>query len=169
MAAAETLHILFAQQLGIPVSGNRRGLAAFVDRRAAVGAVGRAGEDVVGGDVDKPGADLVAGKGKVARAEGVDLEGHVAVGLAAVDIGGRRAVDDGIGLVAADIGHGRLAVGDIELVDVHRDDRGFAQAVGQRAEHATFVGQLVLQLGAQLPAAAGDEDLHSVCVLPLSI
>lgn len=112
--------------------------------------------------MDQPRANLVAGNRKVARAKGIHLICCITVGFAAVHIGESRAVDNGIGLVAADIGDGGLAVGDIEVVNIHRQNRSLAQPFGQRAKHAAFVGQLALQLGAELPAAAGNQDLHAL-------
>ena len=62
--------------------------------------------------------------------------------------------------MAADIVDGSLTVGNVKLIDIHRDDRGLAQALGQRAEGAALVRKLLLQLGAQLTAAAGNQNFH---------
>ena len=106
--------------------------------------------------MDQAGIDLLAGQGQVAGAQGVDLKGRIAGGLAAVHIGESRAVDDRVGLVAADIVDGRFTVGDVQFIHIHGDDGGLAQPFGQRAQDAAFGGQLFLQLGAQLAAAAGN-------------
>ena len=162
VAAAEALHILFAQQLGLAVSRNRRGQAAFVQRRVPVGTVGGAGEHIIGGNMDQPGIDLVTGQGQVAGAQGVDLESRIPVGFAAVDVGESRTVDDGVRLMAADISHGGFPVGDVQFVNIHGNHSSLAQPVGQRPQDAPFLPKLPLQLGPKLPAAAGDQNFHSL-------
>ena len=54
-------------------------------------------EDVVSGDVDEVGADLVASLGDPAHGEAVDRHGAVGVGLTGVDGSPRCAVDHDVG------------------------------------------------------------------------
>ena len=157
VAAAEVADILLTQQFGLAVSRDGRGLRAFIQRNAAVG---RAREHIVGGDVDQPGVDLVAGQGQVARPDGIDPERRVTGRLTAVHVGDRRAVDHRIRLVAADIVDRGLPVGDVQFVHIHRDDGRLAQTLRQGAQHAAFFGQLPLELGAKLAAAARNQNLH---------
>ena len=93
----------------------------------------------------------------------------VAGGLAAVHIGKSRAVDDGIGLVAAHKGQHLVPVGDVQLVHVHGQHAGGTQAVGDGPQLAFACTQLFLQLGAQLAAGAGDQDLHGIPSFPRSV
>ena len=102
--------------------------------------------------MDQARVDLLTRQRQIARADGVDLKGRIAGGLAAVHVRESGAVDDGVGLVAADVVDGGLTVRDVQLIDIHRDNGGLAQALGQRADGAALRGKLVLQLGAQLPA-----------------
>lgn len=110
--------------------------------------------------MDQPCADLLAGERQIARAEGVDSERRIAGGLAAIHIREGCAVDDRIRLVAADIVDGGLAVGDVQLIDIHRDNGGLAQTLGQGADGTALLRKLALQLGAQLTAAAGNQNFH---------
>ena len=90
----------------------------------------------------------------------------IAVGFAAIHVGKSSAVDDGIRLGAADIGHSGFAVSNIQLIHINGDHRCFAQALRQRAKGAFFIGQLFLQLGSKLSMAAGNQNFHLV---PLSL
>ena len=153
MAAAEPLDILLAQQLGLAVGRDGRGHGALVQGDAAVGDTG---EHIVRRNMDQAGVDLLTGQGQVAGPQGVDLVGRIAGGLAAVHIGESRAVDDSLRLVAADIVDGRFTVGDVQFIHIHGDDSGLAQPLRQRAEDAALGSQLLLQLGTQLAAAAGN-------------
>jgi len=59
-----------------------------------VGTIAIAGEDIVGGDLDEPGADPVAGRCQVAHRGAVDRQRQPLVGFAVVDRGEGGAVDD---------------------------------------------------------------------------
>ena len=82
------------------------------------------------------------------------------VGLAAVHVGVGGAVDDDVGLIAADEVVHRLVVGNIQFGQVHRDDGGVQQLFGDGADLASAFPQLLDDLGAQLPLAACDDDFH---------
>src|SRR6202035_6132270 len=84
-------------------------------------ALGRlAGEHVVGGDVDEPGAGATAGPRYVLRAACVDRVGRGRVALGAVDVGVGGAVDDHV--ATADVPFGRGGVGDVPLRRRQRQD-----------------------------------------------
>jgi hypothetical protein len=163
VAAAELLHIGFAQQLGLAVGRNGGGQGTFIQRHTAVGCTG---EYIVGRNMDQAGINLFACQCQVARAKGVDAVSGIAVGFAAIHVGKSSAVDDGIRLGAADIGHSGFAVGNIQLIHINGDHRCFAQALRQRAKGAFFISQLFLQLGSKLSMAAGNQNFHLV---PLSL
>src|SRR5699024_4847900 len=155
---AEPLDVLLPHQLGGAVGADGPGQAGLVLGHAAVLPPRK---DVVGGDMHQPRAHLLGGLGQVAGAQGVGLVGGVVVCLAAVHVGVGGAVDDDVGLVAADEVIHRLVVGDVQLGQVHRDDGGVEQLFGDGADLALALPQLLDDLGAQLPPAACDDDFHS--------
>src|SRR5699024_10913881 len=155
---AEPLDVLLPHQLGGAVGADGPGQAGLVLGHAAVLPPRK---DVVGGRVHQPRAHLLGGLGQVAGAQGVGLVGGVVVCLAAVHVGVGGAVDDDVGLVAADEVIHRLVVGDVQLGQVHRDDGGVEQLFGDGADLALALPQLLDDLGAQLPPAACDDDFHS--------
>ena len=117
--------------------------------------------------MDQPGVDALGGLGQIGSADGVHLEGGLGVCLAAVHVGEGGAADDGIGLMAAHKGDGGVPVGDVQLGHVGGDDGGVFQPLRHTAQGAAAVFQLALDLGAQLAAGAGDEDLHAKASLSI--
>src|SRR5207248_6066168 len=72
-------------------------------------------EDVVAGDVNRPGARRRGRPSNVPGASAVDLEGFIEGGLGAVDVRPARAVDYNLGTRLTDHRGNRLAIGDVEL------------------------------------------------------
>ena len=120
--------------------GGRRGVVL------AVGAMGAAVEDVIGGDVDDACADLAGGRGEVADGVAVDLEAAFGVALGAIDGGVGGAIDDvGLATAADKVGDG-VTVAEVEFVDVGQGEGVVRVAVDAAADGV-----------AQLAAGAGDE------------
>ncbi len=76
------------------------------------------------------------------------MQGPVGIVLTGVDRGPRRGVHDGVGCLGPDGGVHGLPVADVEAVVVEA--------------HDVMAGEGGDELGADLPAGAGDEDLHGV-------
>ena len=119
--------------------------------------------------MDQACADLFRCHGQIARADGIHLKSGIVVGFAAVYIGKGGAVDNGIRVLAAHKIHRCLTVGDVQLIHIHCDHRGVAQALGHGAQLTFFLPQLLLQLGAQLPVAACDQNFHASSSVLISV
>ena len=104
---------------------------------------------------------------QVAGADGVCLVGGVVVHLAAVHVGVGGAVDDDVRALAADEIIHHLVVGNVQLGQVHRDDRCIEQLFRDGADLAAALAELLDDLGAQLALAASDDDFHGI-TLPLN-
>ncbi len=158
VAVAELLDVLLTHELGGAVGADGAGDGGLILRDAAVLT---AGEDIVGGDVHQPCAGLGGGLRQIAGADGIGLEGDVMVHLAAVHVGEGGAVDDDIRALAADEVVHHLIVGDVQLRQVHRNDRGVHQLLGDGAKLAAALPELLDDLGAKLALAAGNNDFHA--------
>ena len=158
MAVAELLDILLTHELGGAVGADGAGDGGLILRDAAVLT---AGEDIVGGDVHQPCAGLGGSLRQIAGADGVGLESGVMVHLAAVHVGEGGAVDDDIRALAADEVVHHLIVGDVQLRQVHRNDRGVHQLLRERAKLTAALPELLDDLGAELALAAGNNDFHA--------
>ncbi len=93
---------------------------------------------------------------QVASALGVDRVGRLAMGLGAIDVGPRSAVDCGLGTLALIEGEDRLLVGDVHLGKVDEHEivaRALARALHVVAEH---------------PGGACDEHPHRIEMSELS-
>ena len=98
----------FAVQLGLPVHALRGGGVGF-----AVGGFAFAVKHIVGGDVQKRGADVLGSFGEVARAVYVDGAGEIGLAFGFIYGGVGGGVDDDVGAVGLDsLKHGG-AVGDV--------------------------------------------------------
>ena len=98
---------------------------------------------------------------QIAGADGVGLEGSVMVHLAAVHVGESGAVDDDVRALTADEVIHHLVVGDVQLRQVHRNDRGAHQLLGDGAKLTAAFPELLDDLGAKLASAAGNNDFHA--------
>ena len=158
VAVAELLHILLTHELGEAVGADGAGNGGLILRDAAVLA---AGEDIICRDVYQTCAGLGGGLCQIAGADGVGLEGSVMVHLAAVHVGESGAVDDDVRALTADEVIHHLVVGDVQLRQVHRNDRGAHQLLGDGAKLTAAFPELLDDLGAKLASAAGNNDFHA--------
>ena len=158
VAVAELLHILLTHELGGAVGADGAGNGGLILRDAAVLA---AREDIIRRDVYQTGAGLGGGLCQIAGADGVGLEGYVMVHLAAVHVGESGAVDDDVRALTADEVIHHLVVGDVQLRQVHRNDRGAHQLLGDGAKLTAAFPELLDDLGAKLASAAGNNDFHA--------
>ena len=158
VAMAELLHILLTHELGGAVGADGAGNGGLVLCNAAVLT---AGEHIVGGDVHQTGTGLFGCLCQIAGADGVGFEGSVMVHLAAVHVGESGAVDDDVRALTADEVIHHLVVGDVQLRQVHRNDRGAHQLLGDGAKLTAAFPELLDDLGAKLASAAGNNDFHA--------
>ncbi len=106
------------------------------------------------------GTGLFGGLCQIAGAQSICLEGCVVVHLAAVHVGVGGAVDDDVRALAADEVIHHLVVGNVQLGQVHRDDRCIEQLFRDGADLTAALAELLDDLGAKLALAAGDDDFH---------
>jgi hypothetical protein len=134
-------HELLAGELGgaVDAGGPRR-------VELPVGPAQTTVEDVLGADLHQVGPGARRAEGDVARAQGVDAEGGLGVGLAAVDVGEGGGVDHQVRRQGHDAVH-RVQRGDVGLGAAEAQHGGMRRgAAGQRL--------------AELPAGTGDENAH---------
>ena len=134
---------VLAGQLRAAVDRHRVG-GVVLTVRTVEGAV----EHVVGADVHEVGADEFTGRRQVAHGVGAHGEGQGLVGLARVDGGVGRGVDDRIGTNRVEQRANGVDVGDVEI------------GLGD-ADHLVTGGTcMVDEVDAELASGAGHEQLH---------
>ena len=141
---------------------------------------GLAGEDVVGGDCDKPRTRRLARKRNIARTLFIELEREIPLRLAVVDLRHRRAVDHDVGRFGDCPRRERVRVKDVPLGQV-RDNELVPSLVPLIAHSLRHSGvyralrlklvpaaKLPLERAAQHPLAACYQNLHSAASFSLA-
>ena len=162
------LHHLLARELRRAVDGARtRNVGLAPCPRLARGL---AGEDVVGGDCDKPRTCRLARKRDIARALFVELEREISLRLAVIDLRHRRAVDHDVRRCGDCPRRERVRVKDVPLGQVGNNELvpSLVPLIAHSLRHSGVSRalrlklQFLLQGPAQHALSASDQYLHPI-------